>query len=203
MAMANDGESQGESSPFDALLKEMPRIADAVKEFPEQVQAQAFEALMEEARRRIGSESSRPASPRRTTRRSAPRRSPSTASGQKAPRKRTGGPTTIRDLDLAPKGKTSLREFVGEKQPKTNHDQNVLSVYYLSEILGVPAVTLDHVFTCYRDIRWREPASLSNSLSLTSNRKRFLDTSNLEDIKLTPAGRSHVELDLPPTTKKG
>ena len=50
-------------------------------------------------------------------------------------------------------------------------------------------------------MRWREPGNLANSLALTANRKRFLDTASLDDIKLTPAGRNHVDHDLPPKRK--
>jgi hypothetical protein len=51
-------------------------------------------------------------------------------------------------------------------------------------------------------MRWKEPADLANSFALTANRKRFFDTSNLDDIKLMPAGRTRVEHELP-VKKKG
>ena len=187
---------------LDSLLAEMPRIAEAVKAFPEAVQAQAFEALMAEVKGQASP--SRRTEPRagKTTRRRAGRpRAKAPSVDEKKTRRRTGGPSAVRDLDLAPKGQTSLKDLVTEKQPKTNHDRNVVSVYYLAEVLGLNGVTLDQVFTCYKDMRWREPGNLANSLALTANRKRFLDTASLDEIKLTPAGRNHVEHDLPP--KKG
>ena len=100
-----------------------------------------------------------------------------------------------------PSGKKSLKAFVQEKQPKTLHDKNVVAVYYLRETLGAPKVSVDHVFTCYKDMNWREPGNLGNSLALTANRKRYLDTSSLDDIKLTPAGRNHVGHELPSPKK--
>jgi hypothetical protein len=194
MAMAS-------SESLDGLLKRMPQIAKAVSAFPEAVQQSAFEALMAAA----GAETP-PATASTSNDTTAPkprsrRNKPPAEGGTGRVRRTSGSPSVIRDLDLTPKGKTSLKDFVAAKQPKTQHDYNSLSVYYFAEELGIAAVTLNHIFTAYKDMKWREPASLSNSLSLTSVRKRFLDTSNMDDIKLTPAGRNHVQHDLPPKRK--
>ena len=117
------------------------------------------------------------------------------------PRKGEGTPSPVKELDLAPKGKTSLNDFVAEKQPKTQQDLNAVSVYYLTEILGLHPVTLNHVYTCYKVMGWREPRNFRNSLAVTAHRKLFFDTADMEDIKITPAGRNHVRLDLPPKKK--
>lgn len=194
MAESNDGQES-----FDSLLAEMPRIAEAVKAFPEAVQPKAFEALMAELTGR--------AAPRNTTDKTTPKRRTSKAtlqgqeSDKKGSRRRTGTPSAIRELDLTPDGKPSLKEFVQEKQPKTNHDKNVVSVYYLAEILELDGVTVNHVFTCYKDMNWREPANLANNLALTASRKRFLNTAKFDAINLTPAGRNHVQHDLPSSRK--
>jgi hypothetical protein len=190
------------SDSFDALLAQMPRIAEAVKAFPEAVQPQAFEHLIAAARG--GAARSKKQAPSTTelggTKAKKRRARNSRDDGEvgRPRRRQAGSPYLVRDLDLTPEGKTCLKDFVAEKQPKTNHDQNVLSVYYLAEVLGIGAVSVDHVFTCYRDMRCREPASLANSLAVTANRKRFIDTANLDAIKLTPPGRNHVLHDLPP-----
>jgi hypothetical protein len=205
--MATEGK---DNDGLDALLARMPDIAKAVSAFPEGVQQSAFDALIAEARgagtstSASGSGSGASAARKQTTKQMPRRRrnaSGSAEDGSTRMRRTSGSPSVLRDLDLAPKGKTSLKGFAAEKQPKTQHDYNVLSVYYLAEELGIGRVTLNHVFTCYKDMRWREPASLANSLSLTSVRKRFLDTSNLDDIRLTPPGRNHVQHDLPPAKK--
>jgi hypothetical protein len=201
MSMAEQEDSRTKAS-FDSLLAEMPRIAEAVKVFPEALQAQAFEALMAELKGRTAPIKTAETGGRKSKQRRAGRSRPK-APGEdgKRMRRRAASPSAVRDLDLAPKGETSLKDFVAEKQPKTNHDKNVVSVYYLAEVLRLNGVTVDHVFTCYKDMRWREPGNLANSLALTANRKRFLDTAGLDDIKLTPAGRNHVDHDLPPKRK--
>jgi hypothetical protein len=201
MSMAEDTDGQNRAS-FDSLLAEMPRIAEAVKVFPEALQAQAFDALMAELKDRNAPIKTSETGGRKSTRRRAGRtRAKAPGEDRKSTRRRATSPSAVRDLDLAPTGETSLKDFVAEKQPKTNHDKNVVSVYYLAEVLKVHGVAVDHVFTCYKDMRWREPGNLANSLALTANRKRFLDTASLDDIKLTPAGRNHVDHDLPPKGK--
>lgn len=198
----NDDNDNG----LDALLARMPEIAKAVSAFPEGVQQSAFDALIAAAGGGTAPAGSSATTDTEKTRQQARgrRRAPGGKDGgetAKRPRRSSGAPSVIRELDLAPSGKTSFKDFVAAKQPRTQHDYNVVCVYYFTEELGIPAVTLNHVFTAYKDMRWREPASLANSLSLTSARKRFLDTSNLDDIKLTPPGRNHVQHDLPPKKK--
>lgn len=178
---------------FDLLMDALPRIAETVKQIPEALQPQAFQALLEEFRdsqpgRQHTKRSNGPAEPSKGTR--------------KLKRKRTRGPTVQKDLDLRPKDRTSLRDFARSKEPKNNDDKNVVSVYYLRLIADIEVVSIDHVFTCYRAMGWREPKDLANSLALTASKKGFLDTSTREDIKLTPTGRNHVEHDLPPKKKE-
>jgi len=61
-------------------------------------------------------------------------------------------------------------------------------------------VTSDHVYTCYRDQGWDMPPDMAASLFLTASKKGFLDTSNLDDVRIEPRGVNHVERGLP--TKK-
>jgi hypothetical protein len=201
--MTENDEQAGTS--LEALLAKMPQIAEVVGKFPEAVQQQAFDALMAEAtggtttatkRTTDASGETKSARKRTTTRKKA------NGDGAVAPR-RSGGPKQLRDLDLTPSGKLSFVAFVNEKQPKTNHDRNVVSVYYCDRILEVGAVTDDHVYTCYRDMGWRLPSpNLNNGLSLTSSRKRFIDTSDNKNITLTSKGLNYVEHDLPAKPKE-
>ena len=184
-------EEQTNNDSFNLLMEALPRIAETVKQLPEALQPQAFQALLEEFR---GSQPRRPRT-KQAKAREVPAE-PSKAT-RRPKRKRTRGPTVRKDLDLRPNGKTPLLEFAESKEPKNNYDRNVVSVYYLRRIADTEIVSIDHVFTCYREMGWREPADLANSLALTASKKGFLDTSTSKDIKLTPTGRNHVEHDLP------
>lgn len=196
-----------DGSSLDALLAKMPQIAEAVSKFPEKVQQQAFDALMAEAtggsrsgRREESSGKEQSSLPGRTS--SARKRNANGEAEVAKRRRRAGSPTELRDLDLAPKGKKSLKDFVQEKQPKSQDDMNAVSVYYLIEVIKVGPVTPNHVYTCYREAKVRTPTNLPNSLALTASRKGYLDTADTDDIAITPRGRNYVEYDLPPKREK-
>ena len=184
-------EKGANSDRFNLLLEALPRIAETVKQLPEALQSQAFQALLDEFR------NSQPRRQRTKQAKGSKVPTETTQETRKARRKRTRGPTVRKDLDLRPKGKTSLAEFVESKEPKNNDDRNVVSVFYLRRMAGIDMVSIDHVFTCYREMGWREPADLANSLATTASKKGYLDTSTLENIEITPSGRNHVEYDLP------
>lgn len=116
---------------------------------------------------------------------------------EKTPRRRSGSPSRVKGLDLAPKGKKSFEAFVAEKQPRTQDDKNAVSVYYLSEIAQITPVTMEHVYTCYRDRAWAVPTDVANSLQVTASRKGFIDTTDMDDIRLEPRGTNYVEHSLP------
>ncbi|HVH50794.1 MAG TPA: hypothetical protein VM690_01505 [Gaiellaceae bacterium] len=129
---------------------------------------------------------------------SGKRASKKDTNGAKKPtRRRTGSPARVKGLDLAPHGKQSFAEFVAEKQPANKDDQNVASVYYLTEIAEISPVTVDHVFTCYRERGWDLPVDLKNSLQVTASRKGFIDTADMDEITLEPIGLNYVERSLP------
>jgi hypothetical protein len=203
--MAEDDQAPG---GLDGLLAEMPRIAEAVNAFTsEAVQQQAFEALLAAhsgsapAPARRGADVSGGKKQTGTTPKPAAAKAATSNGGKKPKRRTASAPKQVKDLQLSPKGKTSLKDFAAEKKPATNHDRNVLSVYYLFKTADVAPISIDHVYTCYREMSWRVPADLANSLAMTASKKRFLDTADLQDIKLMHRGEEHVELDLPATQK--
>lgn len=141
---------------------------------------------------------SQPTRPRRK------RKAKSAANGQpRETRRRATSVTRVKGLDLAPKGKQSFDDFIAEKQPKSQHDRSTASVYYLSEVAEIAPVTVNHVYTCYRDQNWDMPPDLRTSLFLTASKKGFIDTSNLEDIKIEPRGVNRIERALPAKKREG
>jgi hypothetical protein len=144
-------------------------------------------------------DSDAPSNQRRKPRpRRKPKAKPVGGRATKTIRRRSSGATRVKGLDLAPKGKQSFDEFVTEKKPKSQHDKNAVSVYYLTEIAEITPVTSNHVYTCYRDQNWDMPPDMATSLFLTASKKGFIDTSNLENIKIEPRGVNHVERGLSP-----
>ena len=114
----------------------------------------------------------------------------------KSPSKSRPKLSIVKDLNLSPKGKKAFKDFVLEKQPKDNQEKCVVAVCYFRQELGFDAVSINHIFTCYKDCSWRVP-DLYNVLAITASKKGWLDTSNMESITITTRGENLVEHDLP------
>jgi len=108
--------------------------------------------------------------------------------------------TIVKDLNLKPKGKKSLDEIAEIKKPGSYCEKCTVSAHYLKHVIGLPAITESHVYTCFKHMKWRVPANLSNTLAYTASQYGWLDTNNLLDIKVTTMGENLFEHDLP---KKG
>lgn len=109
----------------------------------------------------------------------------------------------LKDLNLRPKGKKSFIEFANEKQPKGHPEQCTIAVYYLQHVINIGKITPSHIFTCYRDVKkWRLSSNLPVILRVIASRKGWIDTANIEDIKVTPHGMNLVDQDLPRKKKK-
>jgi hypothetical protein len=102
----------------------------------------------------------------------------------------------VKDLNLVPKGKQSLRDFISQFQPASNMEWNAVFVYYLESVVEIRPITPAHVFTCYRDAKLPIPKALPQSLIDTSSRKGWLNTSTIDDIRLTVGGTNFVEHEL-------
>lgn len=199
-----------DATQLDDLLGRMPAIAKAVSAFPEAVQQRAFDALMAAATGNTapapapdGGDSEVASKKRRSGTR--PRKTePSAENGNAKPRRAAGAsqPKIVKELDLRPKGKTSFADFVKAKNPMNNHDKHAVAIYYLSNEAGLSTVSSDDVFTAWRDAGWKLPPDFMASLRLTASKKRFLDTSNSEALRLLNTGVNRVEHDLP-VRKKG
>ena len=194
---------------FDTLLRKIPRIAEATNLFKsEEVQMAAFSALIGLATSDVSwppAETPKQRAPESQTSKQA---TGATAESAQKTRKKVadsrGSWVFKKDIDLRPTGKRAFLDFVAEKQPKTNEDKYVVAVYYLSEILERPLVTIDEIGSIFRLTPiWREPKALDAGLRMASNRQGTLDTSDRNNVFLTPHGRNYVEHDLPvPEGKK-
>ncbi len=129
------------------------------------------------------------------------------ASMKKTNSKKAKGKTTpamVKDLNLKPKGKKSFDDFANEKKPGSNKEKCTVAVYYLRNELEHSKISASHVFTCFKHLMWRVPANLPNTLQVTASVQGWLDTGNMEEIKVTTIGENLVEHDLPrgPKTSK-
>lgn len=130
---------------------------------------------------------------------STPLRIPAAKPKGKSRSKTSSGasPSIVRDLNLKPKGKDSFDKFAAQKKPTSNLHKCVLAVYYLNHELDLAAITVDHVYTCFKHMQWRVPSSLANTMAYAASVYGWLDTRNMADIKMTTIGENLVEHDLP------
>lgn len=112
--------------------------------------------------------------------------------------KRKESYSIAKDLDLSGKsGKLSLKEFYAKENPRNALERNGVFVYYLEKIREIDKIGLSHIYTCYKEIPGiKIPGALKQSLLDTSSIKGWVDTSSMENIKITTLGENLVEIDL-------
>jgi hypothetical protein len=101
-----------------------------------------------------------------------------------------------KSLNLSPSGKTSGAEFAAKKEPSNSRHKCVVAAYYLREFIELEKISVSSVHTFFKAMAWPLPANLKNMLSQAGT-AGWLDTSDFEDIKITPMGENLVEHSLP------
>lgn len=121
---------------------------------------------------------------------------PKSKAKAKKPSDSTG--SFLKDLNLMGDDTTkSLRDFYGQYEIKTNLERTLAFVYYLQYEKELTGININHIFTCYRGIEGlKVPGNLKQNLLDTSFKKGWLDTSDMEDIKVPVSGMNHIEHDL-------
>jgi hypothetical protein len=175
----------------DDLKKRLLEAAEIVKQFPESLHSRVFDLLFDRQDR----------APASTTKTEPKSREASESATQKGKSSKTGGgqrnPKRVAGLDLGHKSDAkSFEALYLAKAPTTNFEFNALAIYYLSEKMSVKPITPDHVFTCYDAVSRKVPEALGQSLRDT-DKKGYVDASDLNDLKLPPKGRNLVLHDLP------
>jgi hypothetical protein len=104
----------------------------------------------------------------------------------------------MQDLNLAAaEGHSSLVEFMDSKLPITNEERNLVFLYYLQQVLKIKPITIDHIFTCYRQAKIRAPLHLENSLRHTAEQHGWIKLNQNGNMTLSPEGKLYVEKQLP------
>lgn len=119
-----------------------------------------------------------------------------------SPRERNQGIGLDGNLDLRPRGKPSLEEFFADKAPTTLQEQLAVCVYYLKCILEIERANINQVFTCLKHRSIRIPNDLAQAIRNLSNKKKWVDSGDRDDLKMMTAGSNLVEHDLPKQSKK-
>lgn len=102
----------------------------------------------------------------------------------------------LTDLNLRPKGKTSLKDFASQYQIKIAEELTLVVVYYLKQILGIEKVSINHVFTSYKELNKKVPSTLKQVLTNHKNTKGWIDVTDWDEIKYTIQGMNHMDHDI-------
>lgn len=101
-------------------------------------------------------------------------------------------PQVVKDLDLFPKGKESLDDFMKHhKYGKSSPRIILLFVYYLKQVLGSENVNQDHIFTCFRRMKLTIPNNLYTCISDTISKNGWIE--NISNLNVTTQGINEVE----------
>lgn len=117
-------------------------------------------------------------------------------SGTKSKSKPTGDIKFLTDLNLRPKGKESLKDYFAKYDIKSGEEFSLMIVYYMKEVLKEQKVTLNHLFTAFKELGEKIPQHFKQTLINHKNRKNWIDVSDWEDIKYTIPGMNHMEHDI-------
>src|SRR6266496_2338661 len=179
------------------LLDAMPSIAKAVNIFTsDAVQQKAFAVLMNALGVESELEESEGPPAQKTKIKPATKRTASTKKDGK-PRKAQAGPPKFKsDLNLRPKGKKSLKDFLAEKKPKTNEERFAVMIYYLEKTLQEKTIDRDHIYTCFKELGVKFPLQIDAVLRNAARRKGWINTTNSSDLRITTRGENFVEHDL-------
>jgi hypothetical protein len=109
-------------------------------------------------------------------------------------------PKYLTDFDFKPSGQKSLKEYYNEFLAKTNYDRNLIFLYYLQEILKINDITIDHIYSCYREVGLKIPSFPQTLIDTTAN-KGWITTANTSDLKVTRAGINYIQHDMPKNDK--
>jgi hypothetical protein len=107
-----------------------------------------------------------------------------------------------RDINWMPTGKVSLKDFVDEKKPATNHEKNLVVGYYLKEHLGQLTFNVSDVLGAFKAMGWKVPSDPANTLQAAASVTSWFDTRDMAKVRVTHLGDNAVEHELPRPAKK-
>lgn len=104
-------------------------------------------------------------------------------------------PIYLVNFEFAPQGHESLRDYYKKFAVKSNFEKNLVFVHYLQEVIKTENISKDHIYSCYREVGEKIP-NVPQSLKDTKHNKSWIDTSNMNDIKITRVGLNYISQDL-------
>lgn len=186
---------------YEELKTELKEISKLLSDFPESVKPQVYELLITQFAGpsamplAMGSKLQQdPKTGSQAAASLAKREKPATS--RKGPLKESY--SVDRNLNLRPgNGTPSFRDFCEQKQPRSAQEFNAVAVYYLKKILEMEIATLDHAYTCYKEVNRPQPKAFKQSFIDTKNRGGWIEFDAEGNLVIPHRGVVFVEHDLP------
>lgn len=111
-----------------------------------------------------------------------------------APRaaRRTRMPKFLTEMKLEVNGR-SLKEYCTEKDPRSDNAKYLAAAGWLTKYGGYETFTLNHIFTCFRAMGWKEQKDFGAPMRSMKRTKSYFDVPGKGEWKLTTVGLAAVE----------
>lgn len=186
---------------YEELKSELLEISEVIEKFPEAVKSKVYELLVAQF---LGHET--PGAhidplPKQTAAKAKSKRAPTKKKAAQPKAKKSASKESYsidRHLNLRGDGSIpSFKEFFDEKSPSGAKQINAVAVYYLKKIIGISEVTLDHVYTCYSEVKKKPPTAFRQSFIDTKNKEGWIEFNEEGYLEIPHRGTVYVEHDLP------
>jgi len=114
-----------------------------------------------------------------------------TASGGSEPRRTIKPPRVLPELKVPAE---DLKKFLEEhKVPDQDNSRYIAVAFFLREKLSIHAVTMDHIYTCYRLLGWNTPKDAAQPLRRLKNQGFFEKADEAGAYTLNHVGENAIQ----------
>jgi hypothetical protein len=89
------------------------------------------------------------------------------------------------NLDL---GDVNWKDFATARAPKSDNEKYLLAALWITEKAKVPEFSVNHVFTCFRGMKWKEQVDFSQPIRYMKSKNSFFSHPSPKTWKLTQPG---------------
>jgi hypothetical protein len=184
---------------YEELKKELASISKVIESFPENLKSKVFEILMDSYLngKTTFNVPKTDSSKSKAVEAEVP---PKEKESKKASLRKATKESYNIDRDLNLRGDTStpsFKSFFEEKKPSSKGEFNVLATYYLSKIMGIELVTINHVYTCYAEVKFKPAENFKQSFIDTKNKFGYIEYDKNWNLNIPHRGIVFIEHDLP------
>jgi hypothetical protein len=109
---------------------------------------------------------------------------------------RNAGLNLVPNLNFRPNGKQSFKEFIDEKEPKTDLETVLATVYYMQRVMALTKIGPSHVVTALKEAGIPIPVDVKQTIRNVKKSKMWLNFTDIEDTRTTTQGDNFIEHEM-------